>query len=161
MPSKLDEIDVRILNCLLHDPRITTTELSYKACTTKKTLVNRINKLNDTGYIKGYAVELDLNKVGKKLSAFTAITLKRTSTENINMFRERMKLVPEVIECYHVNGLCDFILRIVVSDMEEYCTCLETKISISEIETIKTDFVLHEDRNVMDLSNLSKKWART
>ena len=72
-----------------------------------------------------------------------------------------MKSVPEVIECYHVNGLCDFILRIVVSDMEEYSACLKTKLSISEIDTIKTDFILHEDRSVMDLSNLSKKWTST
>ena len=161
MPSRLDEVDVKILTSLLRDTRITNTELSGKACITIKTLVNRVNKLIDAGYIKGYAVELDLNKVGKKLSAFTAVTLKRTSIENINMFRERMKSVPEVIECYHVNGLCDFILRIVVSDMEEYSACLKTKLSISEIDTIKTDFILHEDRSVMDLSNLSKKWTST
>ncbi len=161
MPSNLDEIDIKILNYLQLDTRITNKELSDKACVTVKTLNNRIKRLIDAGYIKGYSVELDLNKVGKTVIAFTNIALERTSPKSITMFMDKMKSIPEVVECCHVNGIYDFILRIVVTDLPEYHVFIATKLSISGIKTIKSDIVLRADRSIIDLSNLPKKSRRT
>jgi Lrp/AsnC family leucine-responsive transcriptional regulator len=141
----LDAIDRKILALLQKDAELTDKEIGDKMSRSITAVRARIKRLKDDGYIRKYTVLLDPAKIGRGLLAYTQITLTKHSQKGLTEFQQQVVLLPEVTECYHMNGTYDFLLRIAIRDMEEYNRVLMVKLSkLKNVRTMHTFFVMSE-----------------
>jgi Lrp/AsnC family leucine-responsive transcriptional regulator len=129
---KLDPTDFSILKLLQQDGKMTYKELSGLTYKTHKPLVERVNRLHELGYIKSTVAILDIKKVKSIFTAFPLIQLKSHSKEAFDDFQAEIKKYPQIMECYHVTGQYDFILKIVSKDINAYNDFLMDAISSLE-----------------------------
>ncbi len=116
----LDETDKKILTLLQQDARMTVKEMSGKLNLSTTPVFERIKKLEKNGIIDHYTAVINTEKLGKKLNAFAHISLKDHSKKKVEEFEEKILNIPEVLECHYVTGGTDFIIKILVDDMEGY-----------------------------------------
>ncbi|MGZ3757250.1 MAG: Lrp/AsnC family transcriptional regulator [Mucilaginibacter sp.] len=145
MLSELDDIDIKILRLLQENARLTNREIGERLNKTPTPIFERIKRLQETGFIKGYVALLDHKKIDRGLMAFTHITLKEHSREALQRFMTEATKLEEVLECYQISGECDFILRVAVTDLETYNDFLMDKIfKVVPLGSVKSMFVLQE-----------------
>lgn len=118
--SKLDEIDLKILGLLQVDARMTIKEIAAQLNLSTTPIFARIKKLENEGIIDRYVAVLNPEKLGKKLNAFANISIKEHSKKAVQDFVEKVISFPEVMECHYVTGTADFILKVLVEDIEQY-----------------------------------------
>ena len=118
--KKIDQIDAQLLELLQKDGRITIKELAQQLGMSTTPIFERVKKLEKAGIIDHYAAVLNADKLGKKLYAFAHISLKDHSKELVRQFTEQITKIPQVLECHYVTGDSDFILKILLNDMEKY-----------------------------------------
>jgi len=118
--KKIDQVDAQLLELLQKDGRITIKELAQQLGMSTTPIFERVKKLEKAGIIDHYAAVLNADKLGKKLYAFAHISLKDHSKELVKQFTEQIIKIPQVLECHYVTGDSDFILKILLSDMEKY-----------------------------------------
>ena len=139
MIDKLDQTDIRILQLLQENARLTNKEIGTLLYKSASAVNDRIRRMQDNGYIKKYVAVLDPKLIGRGFTAFTHVHLKDHSKEIINHFEEEIIKLPEVLECYHMSGQYDFILKVAVKDMDAYHLFLMNhlfeKFSIGSIES--------------------------
>lgn len=99
---------------------MTVKEMSGRLNLSTTPIFERIKKLEKRGIIDHYSVVINTEKLGKKLEAFAHISLKDHSKQRVREFEERILMIPEVVECHYVTGGADFIIKILVEDMERY-----------------------------------------
>jgi Lrp/AsnC family leucine-responsive transcriptional regulator len=159
MPLNLDERDVKILCQLQQNARISVAELSNLVHLSRSAVSERIKRLETIGYIHAYAAILNKPKINKNLVSFTGIRLHSNTQGNLSSFLNEIKGSPELSNCYRINGMFDFLLHIVVADMEEYRNYLTHNLSeIENVSAIQTFFVLDESHgdHQVDLRYLLK-----
>ncbi len=127
---KLDSTDFQILNLLQQDGRMTIKELSTRLNLSTTPIFERIKKLEKSGVIDRYMAVLNPEKLGKKLTAFAHISIKNHSKEQVEGFVERVISFPEVLECHYVTGAADFMIKVLVEDIEKYNHFVLEKLSI-------------------------------
>jgi DNA-binding Lrp family transcriptional regulator len=145
MPAtiQLDDFDREILSILQEDCRMTIKEISSKINLTTTPIFERIKKMEKAGIIKQYVALLDQKMLGKNLSAFIDISIKDHSKHAIEDFVEGVIKHNEVMECHHVTGESDFLLKVLVADVEEYNQFVLNKLStVSNIGKVETRFSL-------------------
>ncbi len=143
----LQDDDIRILRLLQHDARLTTKEIADKLGKSQTPVYERIRRLEKEGYIVGYVALLDKNKIQRSLIAFSHVQLKEHSSAMLNAFKESTSKFPEVMECYQMTGEYDFILKVVVKDMNEYNEFYNNTLSaLPNIRTVQSFFVLSEGK---------------
>lgn len=120
MVKQLDKVDRKILELLQTDGRMTVKEISNRLNLSTTPIFERIKKLERSGIIDHYSAILNTEKLGKKLTAFAHISLKEHTKELVREFEEKILTIPEVMECHYVTGGADFIIKILVEDMDEY-----------------------------------------
>ena len=141
----LDSIDWKILNLLQNDARITNSELSRAIGLSASPCLARVKALEKSGHISRYVSLVDSLKVGLKLSVFINVTLERQVESALERFEESIKLRPEVMECYLMTGESDYLIRVVVADiqiLEDFILNFLSK--ISGIGNIKSSFALKQ-----------------
>lgn len=138
MLNLLDPTDIRILQLLQDNARLTNKQIGEKLHKTASPINDRIRKLQEQGYIKKYVAVLDRKKIGRGLMAFTHVQLRDHSRESLSHFESEIIKFPEVLECYHMSGQYDFILRVAVKDLDAYHEFLMSHI----FETIPMGSVL-------------------
>ncbi|MDB5155796.1 MAG: transcriptional regulator, AsnC family [Mucilaginibacter sp.] len=150
MLNKLDDTDIRILQILQDNARLTNKEIGAQLFKSASTINDRIRRMQDKGYIKKYVAVLDSKMIGRGFTAFTHVHLKDHSKEIITHFEDEIVKLPEVLECYHMSGQYDFILRVAVKDLDAYHIFLMNnlfeKFSIGSIEST---FVMREAKAEM------------
>lgn len=136
---QLDQIDIGILNLLQNDGELTYKELAAKLRRSKTNIVERIKKLKLCGYIEKNVVLIDIQKIKSVFIAFPHIRLNNHSQESLNKFQNYMNSCTEVMECYHITGDFDFMLKIALSDMVSYNDFLRDKVrsypSVGEVQS--------------------------
>jgi len=143
MKTHLDEVDVQLLALLQQDGRITNADLAKKVGLSPPSVLQRVRVLEKAGLIKGYFGLLDAEKLGLRITALAMISLSLHQEQPIERFRRSINEIPEVLECYHVSGEFDFLLKIVVKDIRAYEQLIRERMSkIKGIQQIKTSFVL-------------------
>jgi len=147
----LDLVDRRILNMLQEDGSITNVELARRLGLAPATTLDRVRKLRVNGYILKYVALLDGRKLNRNTIAFVNVSLGAHGADRVEAFRAHIQDLPEVLECYHVSGDSDFLLKILTSDIGAYENFLLTRLTrTSDIARIHTSFVLstvkHETR---------------
>jgi Lrp/AsnC family leucine-responsive transcriptional regulator len=150
MLDKLDQTDIRILQILQDNARLTNKEIGAQLFKSASTINDRIRRMQDKGYIKKYVAVLDPKMINRGFTAFTHVHLKDHSKEIIYHFENEIVKLPEVLECYHMSGQYDFILKVAVKDLDAYHVFLMNnlfeKFSIGSIEST---FVMREAKAEM------------
>ncbi|MFV1984879.1 MAG: Lrp/AsnC family transcriptional regulator [Thiohalomonadales bacterium] len=116
--KKLDETDLNILALLYENSRITNKELSAKVNIAPSTCLERVKKLQSTGVIKSFSLEIDHKAIGGNIEAMTAVRLGKHSAQMIESFRHDLVACPEVLSVFYMGGENDFFLHIIVQDSE-------------------------------------------
>jgi Lrp/AsnC family leucine-responsive transcriptional regulator len=119
MPDmQLDAIDWRILGLLQSDARLSNVELAKAVGLSPSPCLNRVRALEQAGYISRYVTLLDALRVGLKVSVFIQVTLERQIEPALETFEKAIRGRPEVMECYLMTGDADYLLRVVVPDIQ-------------------------------------------
>ncbi len=151
---KFDQIDRKILNILQSNAKITNAQLSKEIGLSPAPTLERVKKLENSGIIQSYHAKLHRPDIGLGVSTFVQVTLVGHKKDYISSFVEKIHEIPEVIECHHITGQGDFILKVVSQDIESYQKLLLEKISeISEIDSMQSIIVLStfKDSKVMPI----------
>jgi Lrp/AsnC family leucine-responsive transcriptional regulator len=114
----LDRTDVRILALLQDDGRLSHVEVAAKVGLSPSPCTRRIRRLEKSGVIEKYAAIVDPKRVGQNVLAFVQIKLERHTDEVIEQFRRLLAERPEVISAHAMTGEMDFLLRVVVPDLD-------------------------------------------
>ncbi len=157
MAYSLDTIDVQILAILQKDSSRTTKSIAADLGMTTSPIFERIKKLEKEGYIKKYVALLNHKKIGLKQVVFMGITLQGHTRSYLEKFVTQINSFPEVIECHRVSGNFDYLLKLVVEDIEAYETFIISKLTllpylgnVQSLITLSTG----KDTNEIDLSSL-------
>ena len=144
----LDEIDKNLLKLLQTDSKKTTKELSSKLNLSITAVYERVKKLEREGIIEKYVVLLNRKKIEKGFVVFCHIKLIQHTKEFLTKFESQVIKLNEVLECHHVSGDYDYILKIVLKDMEEYREFLVEKLTTLEhIGSTHSTFMISEVKN--------------
>ncbi len=140
---KLDKFDIGILRLLQQDAKLTTKEIAAQLGLTNTPVYERIKRLERKGYIKKYVALLDKHKIDRSLTAFCNVSLKVHSKIFLDRFEKEILELEEVMECYHIAGLYDYLLKVVVKDMEQYRNFITQKLAVFEnIGNVQSSFVM-------------------
>jgi len=159
MDLKLDKTDLSILKHLQENGRYTTKALAEKLNLSTTPIFERVKKMEKEGLIKKYVALLNERKAGLKQTVFISISLKEHTRSYLDRFVEEIDQFKEVLECYHIAGDYDFLLKVVVADVEAYEKFILTKLSIiSNIGKVQTHIALSRKKYTteLDLSGLVK-----
>ncbi len=118
MPTMPDAIDWRILRLLQDNARLSNVELARAVNLSPSPCLARVRALEAAGYISRYVTVLDPLKLGLQLSVFIRVRLERQIEPSLEAFEKAMLDRPEVMECYLMTGDADYLLRVVVPDMQ-------------------------------------------
>lgn len=143
--AELDDIDIKILRLLQENCRLTNKEIGEKLHKTASPINDRIHRMQEQGVIKKYAAVLDHHKIDLGLIAFTHVQLKDHSEHSLTVFETEIIKSPEVLECYHMSGEYDFILRVATVNLPAYHNWLMNKLfRILSVGSVKSTFVMKE-----------------
>jgi Lrp/AsnC family leucine-responsive transcriptional regulator len=118
--SALDAFDYRILERWQHDTRTPAKTIADAIGLSTAAVQRRLKRLRELGVIRREVAELDPRKVGSPVTCLVGVDLDREGAEDLARFRRKMLASPEVQQCYYVTGQNDFVLVVLVADMEAY-----------------------------------------
>jgi Lrp/AsnC family leucine-responsive transcriptional regulator len=142
---ELDEIDVAILRALMADGRISNVELAQRINLSPPATHARLKRLQEQGTIRQYVALIDQEQVGYDMTCFVNISLQLHQVEELEGFRDIINELPQVLECYHVTGEFDYLLKVVVrsrKDLQRFV--VEQLTPIPGVARIYTSLVLSE-----------------
>ena len=141
--GSFDKTDLAILRVLLLDSRKTLQEIGNKVGLSPTSCWTRIKKLEATGVIKRYTIDVDPAKLGYHDSVIVQVTLESHTDETLYDFGRTLATIPEIQEAYLVSGDYDYYIRIAVRDTRDYERLLREKLyKIPGIRHSKSHFVL-------------------
>ncbi len=140
---RFDDIDLAILDQLQADCKITNAMLAQRVGISPPSTLERVKKLEASGIVRGYVAMLDAALVDKSISAIVHVTLREHGEERLNEFKEAAASFDEVQNAWHTAGEEDFILKVLVTDMNEYERFVVHRLSaIPNIGRVRTSFCL-------------------
>ena len=144
----LDSIDFKLLNFLQEDCKQTNKELSAKLNLSVTAVYERIKKLEREHVIKQHVSLLNKEKVNRGFLVFCQIKLVQHAKEYLTKFEKEVKQLDEVLECFHVSGGYDYLLKVVVEDMPHFRLFMVTKLTtLKHIGSTHTSFTISEVKN--------------
>ncbi len=146
--TKLDATDLRILNALQEDGRITNVDLAERAGISPPPCLRRVRALEEGGFIEGYHAALNAESLGYGITVFAMVGLNSQAESDLKAFEERMKTLPMVRECYMLNGEIDFILKIVAPDLGTFQKFLTSELTPApNVASVKTALTIRNSKN--------------
>ncbi|TBW40932.1 Lrp/AsnC family transcriptional regulator [Siculibacillus lacustris] len=140
----IDRIDRKILQILQEDCTVPVAEIGRRVGLSTTPCWRRIQKLEEDGVIVGRVAVLDPRQVNAKVTAFVAITTNTHSDEWLKRFAEVVAQMPEVVEFYRMAGQVDYLLRVVVPDIEAYDAFYKRLIAKIDIADVSTSFAMEQ-----------------
>ncbi|MBA4490519.1 Lrp/AsnC family transcriptional regulator [Paracoccus sp. S1E-3] len=145
--AELDEFDRRIIAELQRDGRISNVALAGKVGLSPSPCLRRVKLLEESGVIRGYRAVLDRVAVGLGMTVFIEITIARHSTIAAEILQHRLEALPGCVSCHLVSGASDFLVEMVVRDMEDYERTITTHLLVGrEIAAIRSNFSMRHVR---------------
>jgi len=146
----LDEIDKAILMHLQKNARITNAQLSKEIGLSPAPTLERVKKLESAGLIDGYHAILNRKKLALGVCVYLQASIIASDKSHFESFKSKIQDIPEVVECHHVTGSSDFLIKILTKDIETYNNfVLDKLISIKEIGNLQSMVVLNTYKNSM------------
>ena len=154
----MDYIEYKILSTLQKNARLTNLELAKQVGLSASPCLRRVKALEDTGIISGYSAIIDQNKVDLSVNVFVQVSLERQSEEGLEVFEEKIIEYNEVMEAYLMTGEADYLLRIVVKDLQTYEKFLKENLTrIPGISSIRSYFSLKQVTRKYNLPIINPK----
>ena len=150
---KLDAYDRAILRKLQSDGRISNQDLAERVNLSPSPCLRRVRRLEEEGVIDGYTARLNARRLGLNLMAFIQISMDKHIPERFEGFESAVANFPEVLECYLITGqAADYLLKVVVEDMDGYQQFLLNKITrIEGVSGVQSSFVLKSPQDTATL----------
>jgi DNA-binding Lrp family transcriptional regulator len=140
-----DKKDLRILKILQEQARISNSDLAQHVGLSPSPCWRRVRALEDAGVIQQYVALVSAKSVGLPINVFATVTLDKQIESALEAFETSVTKRPEVMECYLMTGEFDYLLRVVVPDLEAYeHFLLEHLTRIKGIASIKSSFSLKQ-----------------
>ena len=149
----LDFKDKHLLEEIQENSRITNTELAKRIGLSPSSTLERVKKLEVSGIIEKYITLLNPRKAGYSCFTFVEIKLARHGETPVEDFISSIALIPEVLECHHITGEADFLLRVATKDIPAYEELILHQLSaLANVQTMKTFVVLSTFKNETKLT---------
>lgn len=148
----LDRVDKSLLRALQLDGRLSNVQLARKISLSPPATHSRLKRLEKDGYIRQYTAVVDRDKAGYDLLCFIHISLQMHQVAQVEKFREATRRMPEVLECHHITGEHDYLLKVVLKNRKDLERFVVDKITpIPGVARIHTSLVLTEVKATMAL----------
>lgn len=149
---KLDNTDKQLLRLLQRDSNQTVKALAAQLGKSTTPIFERVKKLEKEGVIEGYSARINAKKIGLKQIVFIAISLQGHTRSYLEKFVKEINNFPEVIECHRVSGSFDYLLKLVVEDIEAYETFIVTKLTLLPyIGNVQSHITLSTSKQTQEL----------
>jgi len=149
--NSLDEIDVEILRVLQKNGRISHSALGEKINLSPSATRARITRLEAEGYIEKYVAILSPELVGFSLFCFIHVSFALKETEDIDRVREMIVAIPEILECYHVTGQSDLILKVAMHSHQDISRIIQQLLPIRSISSTETNIAIRQFKSTTEL----------
>lgn len=150
---QLDFIDKQLIGLLQENCKRTTKALSIELGLSVTAVYERIRKLENHHVIKAYVALIDKKTVDKNFMAFCHVKLVQHSKDFVVKFEREVAKLNEVLECYHISGDYDYILKVLVNDMSEFREFMVTKLTnIDHIGSTHSMFVINEVKHTTKIN---------
>jgi len=158
----MDKLDKVILDLLQKDSELTIQEIAKSVYLSTTPCWKRIKQLKNNGYINKTVSLVDRKRVGSNVTAMVFVTVNTHDQQKIKIFAETILEIPEVIECYRMSGEIDYLLKVVVSDIDSYDTFYKNLIEKVQFLKVTSHFAIEEIKSTTEiplsqLEKLSKK----
>ncbi len=146
--SDLDRIDLKILNALQEDGRISNLKLAETVTLSPTAVLARVQRLTKDCYILGYEARLNPLKLGAGMMVFVEVLLDRTTPNVFDAFKAAVQVYPEIMECHMVAGGFDYLLKTRMADMTAYREFAGTVLwQLPGVRETRTYAVMEEVKN--------------
>ena len=144
---KLDAIDLSILKKLQENGKITNLQLSKEIGLSPAPTLERVKKLESNGFIESYHALVNEAKLELGITVFMQISLIRQRDNAINDFIDQIEKIDEIMECYNVTGQADYLLKIMVKDIQHFDVLVKERLSpIEQIRNMHSMIVIKKDK---------------
>lgn len=120
MSGKWSKQDVAIMSSLQQDSSVSTAALAERLNSSQSPIWRRINRLEEEGVVQGRVALLDRKALGMEIVVFATVNLTQTGRQNLLTFEREVERHPEVVECYTMAGIWDYVLKIICRDVRHY-----------------------------------------
>lgn len=149
----LDNIDKQILMLLQHDSSLKTKEIAASIGLSITPTYDRIKRLERENVIQKYVAILNKEAINKAVTVICHITLLKHEQSLLIKFQNEISKIDEVMACFHIAGNYDYILKVIVPDLNSYRDFITNKIStIKNVSNVHSSFVMTEVKNETALS---------
>ena len=149
---ELDDKDKKLLLLLQENSKRTNKQLANELNLSVTAVFERIKKLEKQKIINKYVVLIDKEKVKKNFIVLCHVKLIQHKKEYISKFESEIKQFPEILECFHVSGDSDYILKIGLKDIKEYREFMVSKLtSMEHIASTQSSFVIEEVKSTTSI----------
>jgi DNA-binding Lrp family transcriptional regulator len=143
MTEELDGFDLKILDALQRDGRLTNNELAERIALSASQCSRRRSRLEAEGYIQGYQARLDRQKVGLDLLVVVSVTLATHNRDNARRFAALVNDLPEVLEAYALTGEMDYHLKVATRGLAGLSRFVnDVLLPHDSVQHVKTSIVL-------------------
>lgn len=140
---QLDDIDWQILAELQNNGRITNVELAKRVGISAPPCLRRVRTLEENGFIEGFHAALDQKLLGLDVTAFAMVGLTSQAENDLQSFTDRIKSLPQVVECYMLSGEIDFILKCTTTDLGSFQDfIINVLTAIPNVDSVKTSLAI-------------------
>lgn len=150
---QLDQIDINLIKKLQVNSKMSTKQLALEENLSATAIYERIKKLEKNGIISNYVAVVNKEKVQRDFIVLCKVKLIQHNNNYISKFEKEVKQFHEVLDCYNISGDYDYILKIVVKNMDAYRTFLKSKLtSLDYIGSTYSTFVINEVKNTFAIA---------
>lgn len=147
----MDQADAKILDVLQANAALSAREVAEKTGLDEKSCADRIKRLEDDEVILDRVTLLNPRKVGANMTVFVAITTPEHSQEWLDQFHGAVESFPEVVEFYRMSGQVDYLLRVVVPDIDAYDVFYKKLIAAAKLKDVSSTFAIEQIKNTTRL----------
>lgn len=152
---KIDKIDLKILQTLQKNGRITNQDLAEKVCLSPSSCLQRVRRLEKEQVIQSYHACLDLSRIARHIMCIATVSLKNHTQQEFKAFEQLIGSIAEIVECYTVSGESDFLIRIICADMNRYLEINDELVSSSSYQVTINSYVVMKENKAFEAVELT------
>ncbi|MFN3988385.1 MAG: Lrp/AsnC family transcriptional regulator [Rhodocyclaceae bacterium] len=155
-----DKTDVRILDVLQQEGRLSNVELAQRVGLSPAPCLRRVRHLEEVGLIRDYVALLEPCRIGLGVQAYVSVTMDKRDEPALSAFHDAMQGAPEVLSCHALTGDMDYLVHVVAEDMAHFSRFLMDRlVRLAGVTDVKTSFLLQpvKQTTVLPLAHLRRK----